>query len=204
MPVQSTCPGGQGFPTVRPHHDTRALELPRNEASQQGEMWHHCSLHKDSRSCPAGLPSPYLQRLTSLPSDLIPNTLPWAHCSATIGPCCSSNSQGHSCLRNFALAVLSAWCSLFPDYQQGLLLHLLQVFTQMTPFQWCLLSYLRLQSSYIHIYKGKNSVLFITVSCASKSTWHKVKCAIDICGMNVWITVHLILLLIFALKSNSI
>lgn len=80
MPVQSTCPGGQGFPTVRPQHDTRALELPRNEASQQGEMWHHRSLHKDSRFCPAGLPSPYLQRLASLPSDLIPSTLPWAHC----------------------------------------------------------------------------------------------------------------------------
>lgn len=123
--------------------------------------------------------------------------------SATIGPCCSSNSQGHSCLRNFALAVLSAWCSLFPNYQQGLRLHLLQVFTQMTPLQWCLLSYLRLQSSYIHIYKGRNSILFITVSCASKSTWHKVKCAMDICRMNVWITVHLILLLIFALKSNK-
>lgn len=43
-------------------------------------MWHHCFLHKDSRSCPAGLPSPYFQRPTSLPSDLIPSTLPGAHC----------------------------------------------------------------------------------------------------------------------------
>lgn len=106
--------------------------------SKQREMWHHCFLHKDSRSCPADLPSSHLQRLTSLPSDLNPSTLPWAHCF-------SHNrslllfSQGHSCLRNFALAVLSAWCSLFPGYQQGLLL---QVFTQMAPLQWCLLTVL--------------------------------------------------------------
>lgn len=138
MPVQSTCPGGQGLPTLRPHHDTRALELPGNEASKgRCGITASCtrtadpvllaSLHLTFRGRP-------LYRLTSSPVLSLGLTV-----SATIGPCCSSNSQGHSCLRNFALAVLSAWCSLFPGYQQGLLL---QVFTQMTPLQWCLLTVL--------------------------------------------------------------
>lgn len=153
MPVQSTCPGGQDLPTVRPHHGTRALELPKNEASKG-----RCGI---AASCtrtadPVLLASaPDFQRLTSLPSDLIPSALPWAHCF-------SHNrslllfSQGHSCLRNFALAALSAWCSLFPGYQQG---SFLQVFTQMTPRQWCLQTVLSKNAVLLYPYTQREGFL---------------------------------------------